>query len=171
VQTGRLEVGRDACGRRSGDPTPPRDGVAAFGEGTTLAITQAAQPCLGAGARWALAGGIGTFALSLAMLHLGAEWTSLRDRSCIARICVAVLAFALAATGGAIAPLLFVAILAAAVLAALLVEAFTFRAGATSIWAPPLAGGGVASAGGGLLLREDGPAALICSSYRPGRMT
>jgi hypothetical protein len=49
-----------------------------------------------------------------------------------------VLAFALAAAGGAIAPLLFVAILAAAVLAALLVEAFTFRAGATSIWGPRL---------------------------------
>jgi low temperature requirement protein LtrA len=112
-------------------------GVAAFGDGTRLAITEAAQPGLGAGARWALAGGIGTFALSLAVVHLGAEWTSLRDRSFIARICVAALAFALAAAGGAIAPVLFVAVIAVAVLAALLVEAFTFRAGATSIWEPP----------------------------------
>ena len=50
-------------------------GVAAFGEGTKLAIAQAAQPGLAAGIRWALAGGIGAFALSLAMLHIGAEWT------------------------------------------------------------------------------------------------
>jgi hypothetical protein len=54
-------------------------GVAAFGEGTRLAVTQATQAGLSTGARWALAGGIAPFAVSLAALHLGAEWTSLRD--------------------------------------------------------------------------------------------
>ncbi|HEY2599988.1 MAG TPA: hypothetical protein VGI67_00420 [Thermoleophilaceae bacterium] len=52
-------------------------------------------------------------------------------------------AVALAAAGGTLAPLLFVLILAAAVLAALLVEAFTFRAGAASIYQPPTARQGV----------------------------
>jgi hypothetical protein len=56
-------------------------GVAAFGEGTRLAIVDATKPGLAAGARWAMAGGIGAFALSLAVIHLGAEWTSLRDRT------------------------------------------------------------------------------------------
>jgi low temperature requirement protein LtrA len=112
-------------------------GVAAFGEGTRLAITEAAQPGLEAGTRWALAGGLGAFALSLAALHLGAEWTSLRDRSFITRICVAVFVFALAAAGGGIAPAVFVVLVAAAMLTALLVEAFTFREGAISIWEPP----------------------------------
>ena len=48
-------------------------GVAAFGVGTKLAITEAAQPGLSAGTRWALAGGIGAFALSLAALHIGSR--------------------------------------------------------------------------------------------------
>ena len=56
-------------------------GVVEFGEGTKLAITMAAQHGLGAGSRWALAGGIGAFALSLAVLHIGAERTSMRDHT------------------------------------------------------------------------------------------
>jgi low temperature requirement protein LtrA len=112
-------------------------GVAAFGDGTRLAITGAAQPGLGAGARWALAGGIGVFALSLAVLHLGAEWTSLRDRTFAGRVCLAALALALAAAGGRIAPWAFVALVAGAVLAQLLLEAFTARPGAATVWEPP----------------------------------
>jgi hypothetical protein len=41
-------------------------GVAAFGEGTKLAVMGATQPGLDAGARWALAGRRGAFAVSLA---------------------------------------------------------------------------------------------------------
>lgn len=111
-------------------------GVAAFGEGTKLAITHAAQPALGAGARWALAGGVGAFALSLAVIHIGAEWTSLRDRTFISRICLAVVALALAACGGQITPVWFVLLVAAAVLGQLLLEAFTPRTGAATILEP-----------------------------------
>jgi low temperature requirement protein LtrA len=111
-------------------------GVAAFGEGTKLAITGAAQHGLGAGARWALAGGVGAFALSLAALHIGAEWTSMRDRTFVGRICLGALMLALAAAGGWVSPPWFVAAVAAAVLAQLLLEAFTARAGAASVVAP-----------------------------------
>ena len=112
-------------------------GVAAFGEGIKLAITQAAQPGLGAGARWALDGGIAAFALSLAALHIGAEWTSMRDRSFIGRIALGALTVTLAAAGGQIPPPCFVAVVAAAVLAQLLLEAFTVKAGAATIVDPP----------------------------------
>jgi low temperature requirement protein LtrA len=61
-------------------------GVAVFGVGTKLAITQAARPSLSAGTRWALAGGLGAFALSLAVLHIGAEWTSMRGRTFLGRL-------------------------------------------------------------------------------------
>ena len=111
-------------------------GVAAFGEGTRLAITEAAQAGLSAGARWALAGGVGAFALSLALLHIGAQWTSLRDRTFLGRICVGALALTLAAVGGGIPPIGFVLIVAAAVLGQLLLEAFTPRAGAATVWEP-----------------------------------
>ena len=107
-------------------------GVAAFGEGTKLAIAQAGQPSLAAGTRWALAGGIAAFALSLAALHIGAEWTSVRDRSFVGRIVLGALALTLAVAGGRIPPAWFVAVVAAAVLAQLLLEAFTVRAGAAS---------------------------------------
>jgi low temperature requirement protein LtrA len=111
-------------------------GVAAFGEGTRLAIVHAAQPSLGAGTRWALAGGLGVFTLSLAVLHLGAEWTSPRDRTFISRMCFAALAIAIAAAGGGLAPVAFVLLVAAAVLGQLMIEAFTFKAGAASVWEP-----------------------------------
>ena len=111
-------------------------GVAAFGEGTRLAVTKAAHVSLSAGARWALAGGIGAFALSLAAVHLGAEWTSLRDRTFLGRIGLATVAIALAAVGGRLSPVIFVVLLTAAVLGQLLLEAFTPRGGAATVWQP-----------------------------------
>jgi low temperature requirement protein LtrA len=108
-------------------------GVAAFGAGTKLAVSEAARPALHAGARWALAGGIGTFALALAVIHVGAEWTSLRDRTFIGRLALAAIAFVLAATASTIAPAAFAVILAAVTLGQLLLEAFTPRGGAASI--------------------------------------
>ena len=99
----------------------------------SLAITQGAQPALGAATPWALAGGIGAFALSLAALHIGAEWTSTRDRSFVGRIAVGALTLTLAAAGGKIP---FVGVVAAAVLSQLLLEAFTVRAGAATIVDP-----------------------------------
>jgi hypothetical protein len=107
--------------------------VTAFGEGTRLAITEAAGPGLDAGTRWALAGGIGAFALSLAVLHMGAEWTSLGDGTFLGRLWLATFVLILAAAGGWLAPLAFVGLVAAAVLAQLLVEAFSVRAGAATI--------------------------------------
>ncbi|MFL5905973.1 MAG: low temperature requirement protein A [Solirubrobacterales bacterium] len=111
-------------------------GIGAFGAGTKLAILHAGDPALEAGARWALAGGIASFALALAILHLGAEWTSLRDRTFIGRIVLAVVLVALAAFGGAISPLAFVLLVAGAVLGQLLLEAFTFPTGAASVLEP-----------------------------------
>ena len=115
---------------------PLLGGVAAFGDGTMLAITQATRPDLQAGARWALAGGLGVFALSLAVLHIGAESTALRDRTFLARLCFAALAFTLAAAGGGLSPSAFVGLLAAAVLGTLILEACTPRAGAATVWEP-----------------------------------
>jgi low temperature requirement protein LtrA len=112
-------------------------GVAAFGAGTKLAITHADHAQLEAGARWALAGGIAAFVLSLAVLHIGAEWTSPHERTFLGRIALALLLIALAAFGGRITPLAFVLIVAAGVLGQLLLEAFTFSAGAASVWEPP----------------------------------
>jgi low temperature requirement protein LtrA len=111
-------------------------GVAAFGAGTKLAIEHAAQPALAAGTRWALAGGVGAFALSLAILHVGAEWTSPRDRTFIGRIALAALAVALAAAGGGMAPVAFVGLLTAAVFGHLMLEAVTPRAGAATVYDP-----------------------------------
>jgi low temperature requirement protein LtrA len=112
-------------------------GVTAFGAGTKLAITHAAQPGLRAGTRWALAGGIAAFALALALFHIGSEWTSLRDRTFIGRLVLASLAIILAALGAGIAPLVFVLLIATAVLGQLLLEAFTFPTGAASVFEPP----------------------------------
>jgi low temperature requirement protein LtrA len=111
-------------------------GVAAFGAGTKLAIEHGAQPALAAGTRWALAGGIGAFALSLAILHVGAEWTSPRDRTFIGRIALAALAIALAAAGGGVAPVAFVGLLTAAVFGQLMLEALTPRVGAATVFEP-----------------------------------
>jgi low temperature requirement protein LtrA len=108
-------------------------GVAAFGEGTRLAIVGAARPSLGAGARWAMAGGLGAFALSLAVIHLGAEWTSVRDRTFLGRIGLAGLCFTLAVVGGELSPPVFTVLVAAAVLGQLMLEALTPRTGAASV--------------------------------------
>jgi low temperature requirement protein LtrA len=112
-------------------------GVAAFAAGTTLAINQAHQSSLEPGARWALAGGLAAFALSLAVMHIGAEWTSLRDRTFLGRLVLAALLIALAALGSGVAPLAFVLIVGAALIGQLLLEAFTFPTGAASVLEPP----------------------------------
>ena len=112
-------------------------GVAAFAAGTMLAITHADQAALGAGARWALAGGISAFALALSVIHLGAEWTSTRDRTFLGRLVLIALLITLAALGGGLTPLVFVLLVAGAVLGQLLLEAFTFPTGAASVLAPP----------------------------------
>lgn len=111
-------------------------GVVAFGEGTRLAIVDANKPALGPGARWAMAGGIGAFALSLAVIHIGAESTSLRDRTFLGRLSLAALAFALAAAGGGLWPLTFTGLVAGAVLGQLFLEAATPRPGAASVVEP-----------------------------------
>lgn len=111
-------------------------GVTAFGEGAKLAITHAMDPGLSAGARWAMGGGIAAFALSLAAVHLGAEWTSLRDRTFLGRLALAAIALALAALGSALAPSVFAGLICVAVLAQLLLEASTPRAGAATPWEP-----------------------------------
>ena len=108
-------------------------GVTAFGEGTKLAIVAAAHSSLGPGVRWALAGGMAAFALSLAVIHIGAEWTSPRDPTFLGRIGLAVVCLVLAAVGGGVAPFAFVLVIAAAVLGQLLLEATTPRAGAASV--------------------------------------
>ena len=115
-------------------------GVAAFGAGTKLAIVQVSGSGLESGARWAMAGGIAAFALAIAFVHLGAEWTSLRDRAFIGRLVLAAGLTALAAFGGGISPVMFALIVSVAVLGQLLLEAFTFPTGAASVVAPrPLA--------------------------------
>jgi low temperature requirement protein LtrA len=111
-------------------------GVASFGEGTKLAIIHGAQPGLNAGARWALAGGVAAFALSLAIIHLGAEWTSLRDRTFLGRLALTAVGIIVAAVGGGIAPVAFVALVAAALLGQLFLEAMTPRFGAATVVQP-----------------------------------
>jgi low temperature requirement protein LtrA len=111
-------------------------GVAAFGEGTKLAILDAAGPSIGAGARWAMAGGVAAFALSLAVIHLGAEWTSLRDRTFLGRLVLATVCLALAVGGGGATPPTFAALVCAAVLGQLIFEAMTPRSGARSVVTP-----------------------------------
>lgn len=127
-------VGRGALGLIYVFPhLPLLAGVAAFGEGTKLAVIAAAHSSLGAGARWALAGGIAAFSLSLAVIHLGAEWTSLRDRTFLGRIWLAAGALVVAAAGGRLAPVGFALLVVAGVLGQLLLEAFTPRLGAASV--------------------------------------
>jgi low temperature requirement protein LtrA len=111
--------------------------VGAFGAGTKLAITHAADSALGPGTRWALAGGIAAFALALAIFHLGAEWTTPRDRSFVSRLVLAAAMVALAAFGGGLDPVAFVVLVMGAVLGQLLLEAFTFPTGAASVLQPP----------------------------------
>jgi hypothetical protein len=105
-------------------------------------IEHATDPDLGPGPRWALAGGIAAFALALAALHLGADWTSPRDRTFIGRLVLAGVLIALAAAGGGLSPVAFVLLVTAAVLGQLMLEAFTFPTGAASVLQPPEASAG-----------------------------
>jgi low temperature requirement protein LtrA len=117
-------------------------GVASIGAGMRLAITNAGAGGLGAGARWAIGGGLACYLLSLALLHIAAEWSSLRDRAFLGRLATAALAVGLAAGGGGLSPALFVAILAAALVAQLALELVTYPVGAASVWTPPAAADG-----------------------------
>ncbi len=62
------------------------------------------------------------------MLHIGAEWTSLRDRTFPGRVWPAALTLTLAAASCSIAPLAFIGLVAAALLGQRLLEGFTARA-------------------------------------------
>jgi low temperature requirement protein LtrA len=115
---------------------PLYPGIAAFAAGTTLAINEVDQTALEAGARWALAGGLAAFVLALAVVHIGAEWTSTRDRTFLGRLVLVTLLVVLAAVGGALSPLVFVLLVTAALLGQLLLEAFTFPTGAASVLDP-----------------------------------
>jgi low temperature requirement protein LtrA len=108
-------------------------GVGAFGVGSALVVPEAARYGLTAGARWALAGGVSAFALSLAALHIGAEWTSMSDRAFLSRLVLAGLALVLAVAGGAMAPIVFVGLLTCAVFGQLMIEALTPREGAATV--------------------------------------
>jgi hypothetical protein len=74
--------------------------------------------------------------LSLAIIHLGAEWTSLRDRTFLGRLALTAVAIIVAAVGGGIAPVAFVALVAAALLGQLFLEAMTPRFGAATVVQP-----------------------------------
>jgi low temperature requirement protein LtrA len=108
-------------------------GVAVFGVGTKLAIADVSHAGLEGAARWGLAGGVAAFAVALAAIHLGAEWTSMRDRTFAGRILLAAFAVALAAAGGALSRVGFVVLLAAMVLGQLMLEALTPRVGAATV--------------------------------------
>jgi low temperature requirement protein LtrA len=112
---------------------PLYPGIAAFAAGTTLAITNVDQAGLEAGARWALAGGLGGFVVALALVHLGAEWTSMNDRTFLSRLVLVGLLVLLAAFGGVLSPVVFALLLTAGLLGQLLLEAFTFPTGAASV--------------------------------------
>ena len=115
---------------------PLYPGIAAFAAGTTLAITHADQAALEPGGRWAIAGGLAVFALALALVHLGAEWTSMRDRTFLGRLVLVTFLVVLADVGGALSPPVFVLLVTAALLGDLLVEAFPFPTGAASVLEP-----------------------------------
>jgi len=112
-------------------------GVAAVGAGTKIAITHADAASLGAGARWAIGGGLACYLLALALLHIAAEWSSFRDRAFVGRLVCSALAVGLAGGGAALSPVVFVAILAVAVVLQLVLELVTYPVGAASVWTPP----------------------------------
>ena len=112
--------------------------VVVLGEGMKLALAHASVVQIHAATRWALAGGIAAFSLSLGALHLGAEWTTMRDRSFLGRLALGVFALGLAVIGANLDPVPFTLILSGAVLGQLLLEAFTPRSGAASAVVLPL---------------------------------
>jgi low temperature requirement protein LtrA len=71
-------------------------GLTAVGAGTALAIEEAGEPVLAAGARWAFCGGVAISVLAMAVIHVGSVH-SLRDREFWLRIAVACAALGLAA--------------------------------------------------------------------------
>jgi low temperature requirement protein LtrA len=111
-------------------------GVALIGAGTELAITHATEPELSSSARWALAIGLAGYLLSLAVLHLAAEWTSPRDRAFLGRLVVAALALGVAALGPSLDPSVFVGFLALCLVVQVVLEAVTSPVGAASVWEP-----------------------------------
>jgi low temperature requirement protein LtrA len=115
-------------------------GVAGLGVGAKLAIKDAHYDSLPAGVRAALCGGVAAYLLALAVFHVAAEWTSLRDRAFIGRLVLAALAVGLALGGGALSPVVFVLLLAAGLLAQLVLELLTPEEGAASVWQPAAAG-------------------------------
>jgi low temperature requirement protein LtrA len=115
---------------------PLLGGVGALAAGVKLAITHADDPGLLAGARWAMAGGLACYLLSLAVLHVTAEWTSLRDRTFIGRLGASAVMLALAGLGGGLPPVLLVALLATSLVAQLALELASPQVGAASVWAP-----------------------------------
>jgi low temperature requirement protein LtrA len=112
---------------------PLYPGIAAFAAGTTLAITHVDEAGLEAGARWALAGGLAAFLVALALVHLGAEWTSTNDRTFLSRLALVGLLVLLAAFGGGLSPVVFVLLVTGGLVGQLLLEAFTFPTGAASV--------------------------------------
>jgi hypothetical protein len=86
-----------------------------------------------------MAGGIACYLLSLAVLHIAAEWTSTRDRAFLGRLVCSGLLLVLAAAGGAMRPIVFVGLIAALLVAQLVLELLTFPEGAASVVPPPAA--------------------------------
>ena len=91
---------------------------------------------LGSSARWAIAIGLAGYLLSLAVLHLAAEWTAPSDRAFLGRVAVAALAVAAAGPGWALHPAFFMGFLAACLVVQLVLEATTAPVGAASVWEP-----------------------------------
>jgi low temperature requirement protein LtrA len=111
-------------------------GTALLGVGVELAITHATESALDPEARWAIAIGLAAYLLSLAVFHLAAEWTTLRDRALAGRVLLAALVILVAALGGSLPPVAFMAILSAGLGAQLVLEAVTLPVGAASVWQP-----------------------------------
>ena len=118
---------------------PLLGGVAALAAGTKIAITHADASTLEAGARWAMCGGLACYLLSLAVLHLSAEWTKPRERAFLGRLTVSGALIVLAAAGAGLAPIVFVTILAAMLLAQLVLELLSPAVGAASVFSPDAA--------------------------------
>jgi len=115
---------------------PLLGGVAALAAGVKVAITQADAGSLASGARWAICAGLACYLLSLALVHLAAEWSSSRDRAFLGRLATTTFVVLLAAMGGGLHPVVFIGLLAAALLAQLVLELLTPQVGAASVWTP-----------------------------------
>jgi hypothetical protein len=74
--------------------------------------------------------------MALALVHLGAEWTSINDLTFLSRLALVGLLVLLAAVGGGPSPVIFVLIVTVGILGQLLLEALTFPTGAASVLEP-----------------------------------